>query len=347
MTSSIIEDTIHHCQTQLKEERFHYIWNIVDFWNIYKFNMPDLYSSKAKNNFKFRMSPIENNNKLNLYCWIDNDKDDKDPPKKPFLSKAKDICYSVLIKGDEQEITRVSSKHIQMEAKTQYLLHSLLISQLPRTYSSSMTLTIYFEFSTFIEIFDNNIYYSYKRLAPMTNTDDILIHEEKPDSYVTFVIYDKCLKANKYLLCSKSKVFEAMINDLQESNEIKITDIGLETLKELLFFVKTGYLPKRMENKNLYNDTYNMYNICQLFRTAEKYDIQDLKLICEQHLIICTTVQNVVYHLEVAYSNNGKILAKYTKSFIKLYLKVIMNDPEFISLIEKYPELLTQIINSD
>jgi len=343
MTSSIIEDSIHHCQTQLKEERFHYIWNIVDFWNIYKFNMLELYSSKAKNNFRFRMSAIEKN-KLNLYCWIDNDKDNEDPPKKPFLSKAKDICYSILIKVDEKEFTSVSSKHIHMEAETQYLLHSLLISQLPGTYSSSMTLTIYFEFSTFIEIFDNNVYYSYKRLVPMTNTDDILIHEEKPDSFVTFVIYDKCLTANKYLLCSKSKVFEAMLNDLQESNEIKITDVGFEILKELLFFVKTGYLPQRLENKNLHNKTNN---ICQLFITAEKYDIQDLKLICEQHLIICTTVQNVVYHLEVAYSYNGKILARYTKSFIKLYLKVIMNKPEFISLIETYPELLTQIINSD
>lgn len=343
MSSSIIEDTIHHCQTQLKEEKFHYVWNIVDFWNIYKFNMP-LYSSKAKNNFRFSMSPIENNNKLNLYCWIDNDKDDKNPPKKPVLSKAKDICYSFFIKTDEKEIMRVSSQHLHMEAKNHYLLHTLLISQLSKPPYSSMTLTIYFEFSTFIEIFDNNIYYSYKSLAPMINTD-ILLHEEKPDSFVTFVIHGKRLKANKYLLCSKSKVFEAMFNDLQEStnNQIRIIDVEYDTLKELLFFLKTGYLSQSLENKP-YD---SMYNLQQLFIAAQKYAIQDLKLICEQHLITCTTVQNVVRHLEIAYLYKGEILAKYTKSFIKLYLKVIMKNSEFISLMDKYPKLLTPIINSD
>lgn len=330
---SIYEDSTYHCQTQLKQDRFCYTWNIVDFWNIYKYKI-DLYS-KARNNFRFRMSSITsviNEENLNFYCWIDHDKNNT---VKSNLSKARDICYSVLIKIDEQVIRQDSLKHIYMKDKEQYILCSLSMVYLKKNFSSNITLTVNFEFFTFDKMLNNNIYYSYKRLASMT---DMHILAEKPDSpVVIFVIDQQRLKANKNLLCLNSKVFEAMFNDLKESNEIQITDTEYDILKELLFFVETGYLSERL------NDTNASVSVLKLFLAADKYDIQDLKLICEQHLIICTTVQNVVEHLKMAYLNNGKILAKYAKSFIKLYLKVIMDTPEFVTLIQMYPELLTEI----
>ncbi|EFN64127.1 Protein roadkill, partial [Camponotus floridanus] len=164
------------------------------------------------------------------------------------------------------------------------------------------------------------------------------IYEEKSDSLVTFVIGQKRLEANKYLLCSKSKVFKAMFNDLKENaDEIQITDIKYNTLKELLLFLKIGYLSRSLENVNA------SVNVYELFRAADKYDIRDLKLICEQHLIICTTVNNVLEHFKIAHLYNGKILAECTKNFIKLYLKVFVGAPEFINLMQMYPELLTEI----
>ncbi|GAB1861780.1 Protein roadkill [Camponotus japonicus] len=342
--NSIIEDIkIQHCQTQVKQDRFCYTWNIVDFWNIYKFKI-DLYSSKAKNNFRFRMTPIENDDEstINFYGLIDNF--EKNTKKTCYVNnyhkvnKAnKNICYSILFKANEKEIAKISSRHIHMEPKNHYLLYPLPVSFLPLSdASSNMTLTVYFEFFIFVEVFDNNIYYSHKRLA--TKATDISIYEEKPDSLVTFLIDQERLEANKYLLCSKSKVFKAMFNDLKGSsnNEIQITDVGSDTLKELLFFVKTGYLPRSLENVNA------SVNVYELFIAAEKYDIQDLKLICQQHLIICTTVKNVLEHLQIAHLYNGKILAEYAKNFIKLYLKVLVG-AEFVTLMQMYPELLTEI----
>lgn len=345
--NNIIEDIkIQHCQTQVKQDRFCYTWNIVDFWNIYKFKIDlfiFIYSSKARNNFRFRMTPINNDDKstINFYAFIDHFEDNI---KKNYsvvndciVNKAnKNICYSILFKANEKEIAKISSQHLYMEPKNYYLLYPLHVSLLSHA-SSNMTLTIYFEFFIFVDVFNNNIYYSHKRHA--TTATDISIYEKKSDSLVTFVIGQERLEANKYLLCLKSKVFKAMLIELKEntSNEIQITDIKYNTLKELLLFLRTGYLPRSLENVNASVNAY------ELFIAADKYDIQDLKLICEQHLIICTTVKNVLEHLKLAHLYNGKILAECAKNFIKLYLKVLVDTPEFVSLMEIYPELLTEI----
>ncbi|CAL1689619.1 unnamed protein product [Lasius platythorax] len=171
---------------------------------------------------------------------------------------------------------------------------------------------------------------------------DIFIPNEISNQFVTFVV-DKelTLQANKFLLCSKSKVFKAMFEcGLKESetNEIEITDIRYDILKELLSFVQTGHLSKKLEEINI--DT-----IFELFITADKYDIENLKLKCELYLITNTTIENVVEHLKIAHLNNGTILEKYAKEFIKLYFKDIMDTPNFITLMQKYPELLIQIKN--
>src|SRR5436190_1839148 len=127
--------------------------------------------------------------------------------------------------------------------------------------------------------------------------------------------------------------------DLMEStsNKVEITDIRYDILKELLFFIETDRLSTKLKN--------DADALCELLIAADKYDVKDLKLICEQNLIMHTTKENVVEYLQIAHLYNGDILKSHAQRFIK-FSKDIKYTPEFISLMQKYPELLTQIENA-
>lgn len=99
------------------------------------------------------------------------------------------------------------------------------------------------------------------------------VPNEKFDLLVTFVINKKCLYANKNLLCSHSKVFEAMFHcDLKESadNKIEITDTSYDIFKELLFFLHNDYLSEKINA--------DAEALCEHFFTAEKYKKSQINL---------------------------------------------------------------------
>lgn len=100
----------------------------------------------------------------------------------------------------------------------------------------------------------------------------------------------------------------------------------------VITFLQSGYL-----SENVRTDTKVA---SELIVAAEKYDLKDLKLICEEYLITSTTKVNVVEHLKLAHLNNVTILKKFALSLIKLYLSDIMDTPNFITLIQEYQELL-------
>ncbi|XP_070168760.1 TD and POZ domain-containing protein 3-like [Polyergus mexicanus] len=329
MMSTINKDGVYHCETRLEQNRLCYTWNIPDILEIYKFGTA-LYSVESKS-FTFQMCRAKDS--LNFYC-IPN-----------VLYTSYNISYSVFLKTNTGEMTNVlkptyinlihnSSAYSSSNCK-ESLFYELPISHLSNKHflSPNNTLTIRFELYIFVRTYNNSVSYSYKRPAMA----DIFVPKEKSDSIVSFIINNEHLEANKNSLCLKSKVFKAMFNcGLEESvnNEVVITDIGYDILKELLSFVQIGYLSKTLEEIDISGNA-----ICELFVAADKYDIQDLKLICEQYLIIKTTEKNVVEHLKIAHLNNGKILKKYTKDFIKLYSKDIVDTSEFITLMKMYPEL--------
>ncbi|XP_029659337.1 TD and POZ domain-containing protein 3-like [Formica exsecta] len=331
MMSTIDKDEIYHCKTQLKQNRLCYTWNISDIWEIYKFGIK-LCSLKTINHFTFEMHPAED--KLNFYCIP------------PLSCSSYNISFSVFLKTNTGEMTNVLKLtyiNLIYDSKIYSKYKNTLFYKLPisllsdkHMFLSNNTLTICFKLYIFINTYSNSVYYSYERSA-MTDTD-IFVPKEKSDSFVSFIINNERLEANKKSLCLKSKVFEAMFNcGLKESEnkEVVITDIRYDILKELLFFVQIGYLSKTLEEIEEIN------TIRELFVAADKYDIQDLKLICEQYLIINTTEKNVVEHLKIAHLNNGKTLEEYTKDFIQLYSKDIVDTSE-LTLMKMYPELLTQ-----
>ncbi|KAM0729210.1 Speckle-type POZ protein [Formica fusca] len=323
---NITEDTTHHGRTQLESSIFSYTWSISNFWEIREF-ISELYGDEIKNYFRLYVSFKED--KLEFYAMTN--------------SKEKiRVSYSVFSLNTTE--TKLMSKHATNFFVDKYLelLYELSISDLKSNsekYLSEGVFTICFKFCKFDNLINNSICYSYKPGISVTEMQSF-VSNEKSDSLVTFVINNEHLQVSKALLCSKSEVFKAMFNyDLTENinNKVEIIDIKYDILQQLLFFLQTGCL-----SEDVREDTEIA---CELMIAAEKYDIKDLKLICEQYLITNTTKENVVEHLKIAHLNNGTTLKKYALDFIKLYLKDIVDTPNFITLMQEYHELLLQIEN--
>lgn len=329
----ITQDATYHCRTELQLHRFSYTWSIGNFWRTSKFAR-ELYFDKDNKYFRLYVS-FEKESVKFFALESKNDIQDK--------ITSITVSYSVSLNTIEGNIIHTSKDMIKLfDNNDEELLSKLPILYLKdnkEKYLPNETLTICFKFLICDDLINYNMCYSYNPEIHMLATS--FVHNEISDSLITFVIDGKRLQASKALLCLKSKVFEAMFNcGLKESanNEVEITDIRYDILQQLLFFLQTGYL-----SENAQTDTKVA---CELIIAAEKYDLKDLKLICEGHVIKNTTKENVAEHLKFARLNNATVLLEYALDFIKLYLRDIMDTPNFITLMQEYHELLlhTKII---
>lgn len=118
----------------------------------------------------------------------------------------------------------------------------------------------------------------------------------------------KELKAHKVFLASKSEIFAAMFtHDVLEnkSNIVNIPDVDHEILKEMLRYIYTGQV-ENMENVAI-----------DLFIAADKYDIQDLKSMCEKHIANSLTVENAIQIFDLADKYNAEQLKNQAIYFVK------------------------------
>ena len=120
----------------------------------------------------------------------------------------------------------------------------------------------------------------------------------------------------KKWLSAQSEVFHAMFkNEMieQKSGVVKIGDITLETVQELLRYIYTEQIPKL--------DVLAF----ELLAAAEKYQLADLKERCERRLVSMTTLGKAVDMLNFAEKYNADTLMKETLNFItnKKYFKSI------------------------
>ncbi|GAB1867217.1 Speckle-type POZ protein [Camponotus japonicus] len=325
----ITEDATYHCRTELQLHRFSYTWSIDNFWRTSRFAR-GLYFNTEKKYFRLYVSFTKD---IATFFALEHNSD---------IQKIKTsitVSYSISLNTTEGKIIHTSKDmtnfFVNTDEEVLYKLPILYLKNNKEKYLPKETLTICFKFLIYDDLINHNICYSYNPEIHMLATS--FVHNEKSDSLITFVIDGKRLQANKALLCLKSEVFKAMFNcGLKESanNEVEITDIKYDILQQLLFFLQTGYL-----SENVKTDTKVAY---ELIIAAEKYDLKDLKLICEEHIIRNTTKDNVAEHLKFAHSNNATVLLEYALSFIKLHLRDIMDTPNFITLMQEYHELLLQ-----
>lgn len=126
-------------------------------------------------------------------------------------------------------------------------------------------------------------------------------------SDVTLVVGREELKAHKLVLSTRSPVFKTMFQvNMKEklTNRVKIEDVGLPVLQEMLTFIYTGKSP-------------NLKNMAsELLFAADKYQLDRLKLMCEEELCSQLNEKNASQTLELADRHNATQLKEFCRDFI-------------------------------
>ncbi|XP_073843782.1 TD and POZ domain-containing protein 1-like [Musca autumnalis] len=141
-------------------------------------------------------------------------------------------------------------------------------------------------------------------------------------------------RAHKLILCSRSEVFAAMFrNNFKENktNRIEIDDIDAEVLEEMLNFIYTDKeIPKEMANA--------------LYYAANKYQLLDLQIMCENILTNTMDVTTVLDILLFAEQNANERLKTNALDYIMKNVKDIMATTEWKELQKTNPIICHNIL---
>ncbi|CAL1285698.1 unnamed protein product [Larinioides sclopetarius] len=147
-----------------------------------------------------------------------------------------------------------------------------------------------------------------KSLGELSNDFERLLGPESSCfADVTLKCGGASFQVHKIILSARSPVFAAMFaNPMKESlkNEVDISDIEVSVLRTLLVYMYTG------KTSDLTSSS-----AADLLFVADKYQIQDLKMVCSYFLMETVSFQNVWRMLAL-----GDLFAEDLKSFAMDYI---------------------------
>ena len=160
--------------------------------------------------------------------------------------------------------------------------------------------------------------------------------EKETISDVHFIVQNLKIAAHKAVLAARSPVFAAMFqNEMQEnsSNEVVVTDMEPDALKQMLQFIYTGRCQIGAWTEDL-------------FFAADKYDIKDLKEICEDELRMKLRVDNAIRFLIFSDLHRATKLKKKSISVINQNAVEVMKKPAWKDLIKTHPDLIAELYSN-
>jgi speckle-type POZ protein len=152
----------------------------------------------------------------------------------------------------------------------------------------------------------------------------ILALANNPDLYSDITILTNSnvrFSAHKLILGVRSPVFQAMLSsNLLEatSNEILIIDFSPDVIRLFIQFIYTDMC----STPDLQD------NVTELYKMADKYQVNSLKNMCEKRMISSLTVSNVVEILLFADYHSVDFVKMSAIHFIVSHSKEIINAPE-------------------
>lgn len=153
-------------------------------------------------------------------------------------------------------------------------------------------------------------------------------------SDVTVVVGKNKFELHKAILSGKSKVFSTMFKqDVEESSTkvIEIKDIPYDVMKEVFRFIYCG----KVENLQKFPSL--------LIEAAEKFDLKELKHVCEKFLQKNICVKDCCEMLQIADSYKCENLKSAVIDFAARHLDLLLEMDDFEKL-TKYPQYLKMII---
>ncbi|KAH7433559.1 hypothetical protein KP509_07G074900 [Ceratopteris richardii] len=147
------------------------------------------------------------------------------------------------------------------------------------------------------------------------------------------------IRAHRAVLMSRSTVFKAMLeSNMQESrtNSIKIMDFTYEVLKLFIHYLYTAEIyPESLEECAV-----------DLLALAEKYNVKQLKSVCERHMISKLNFRNALYNFEYASIHGAKALKQAALSTIHENMPDLIGSSDYQELVSRDAKLVVEIYES-
>ena len=151
---------------------------------------------------------------------------------------------------------------------------------------------------------------------------------------VTIDCQGKMFHCHKAILAGRSPVLEAMFSsNFKEGmgNKVEVKDITPDIIEEMLRFIYSG-------------EVWNLKEVAaNLLIPAEKYQVTDLKNLCEESLCVNITLDNVLDTLELADLHNAANLRATALKFIGENAKEVASQKEWR---ERIPDMMADIIDA-
>jgi speckle-type POZ protein len=235
---------------------------------------------------------------------------------------------SIIDNKNDKKITRNTSEHDYLDGKgfgfSLYIKREELINRKLELLPNNK-LSLFFDIDLVNNNDKNTIGYDFKNFFNNQKFSDF-----------KFIIDEKEIFVHKMILSNVSSVFSAMFEmDMKEmsENQCLIDDIEFHVFEELVRFIYTG---KTTKVKLL---------APKLLPAAEKYNILQLKSICEDIIYFDLTNDNALKTLVFADKYNAIKLSERVISFIVNNLQAIRNntDSGWKIFIKENPELVDKL----
>jgi speckle-type POZ protein len=156
---------------------------------------------------------------------------------------------------------------------------------------------------------------------------------DKTNCDLQITVKKQKIDAHHSVVTARSPVFAAMLkHDMKEkkTNNVTISDIDAPVFTKMLRFMYTG-------DCDVGNSAEDLY------AAADKYDIRDLKEMCEEQMQKNVNVDNAVRMLILSDSRQSKNLKDHTIAFIKQNAATLLKKPCWNELMKTHPHLITEI----
>ncbi|XP_065207934.1 speckle-type POZ protein-like [Planococcus citri] len=165
----------------------------------------------------------------------------------------------------------------------------------------------------------------------LKSLERLLLNQDLID--VTFSLNDKKFGAHKIILAARSSVFAAMFKHDMEENQLNIVDIPdmkPEVFKAFLQYLYTDKTPDPGMAR-------------ELLVAAEKYDVNSLKLLCEEMLLEDLSEENATDVLVFADLHLAEHLKKQVIFCIKTHFARITSTQSWKNTILAHPHLFDEV----
>jgi speckle-type POZ protein len=157
--------------------------------------------------------------------------------------------------------------------------------------------------------------------------------ENKTNTDIVFSIGNERIAAHKTILAARSPVFAAMFeHDMREkkNSQVDVADITPNAFKRLLHFIYTGECEVRSLTE-------------EIFFAADKYDVKDLKQICQIEMRKKLDVDNAIRLLILSDLHQAYDLKEKAILFINENAASVMKRPEWKELIKSHAHLIAEL----